>query len=329
MNAAARRRLNPQLTFLGLAILVNVVASSFVHSVTDPARHRVVEFAAAGDMTVTVSALYYWLVVRPGLRPKSSLLFIALMGLLRASFAFPDAIPGKALIAGGAEVALIAALVLGFRRARRSKAEDPVERIREILSGLIPVPTAARALAGELSVLWYAFAWRAQPHAPAGSQAFTLHQKSGFNDLILFVGLASLLEVVPVHLVVAHWSVTAAWILTGLSLYGALWAFALSRSFALRPTLVTADALLIRFGLLFSLRVPFTSLRTVSREPISGAMDALIIPRNSEPAFYLEFTEPLAAERMLGFTKRISAIGLGADDGNALYAEIAARRIAN
>ena len=325
MNAPARR-LNPQLTFVGLAILVNAVVSSLAHNVTDPTRHRAVEFAATADMTVTVSALYYWLVVRPGLRPKVSVLFIALMGLLRASFAFPDVIPGKALIAGGGEVLLIAALVVGFRRGWRVKADDPVERIQEVLSGLIPIPAAARALAGELSVLYYAFAWRARPHEPEGSRAFTLHARSGFSDLILFAGLASLLEVVPVHMVTAHWSGTAAWILTAMSLYGALWAFALSRSFALRPTLVTADALLVRFGLLFSLRILLTSLRGVSRKPVPGAH---IVPRNADPSFYLEFTEPLEASLLLGLTKQISSVGLSADDSEALYAEIASKRIAN
>ena len=325
MNAPARR-LNPQLSFLALAILVNVVATSLAHAVTDPSRRRAVEFAAAADMTVTVSALYYWLVVRPGLRPKISLLFVALVGLLRASFAFPQASPGKAFIGGGVELALIAALVVGFRRARQSRADDPVDRIQEILSGLIPIPAVVRALAGELSVLYYASAWRAKPHVPAGSRAFTLHNRSGFGDLILFVGLASLLEVVPVHLVVARWSGTVAWVLTALSLYGALWAFALGRSFALRPTLVTADALLVRFGLLFSLRIPFTSVRGISPEPVPGAQ---ILPRNTEPAFYLEFTEPLEARMLPGLTKRIASIGLSADDSNALYAEIVARRIAN
>src|SRR5579863_5203356 len=108
----------PQLTFLAGAIAVNVVASMMAHGVTDPARHRLVAFGGAFDMTVTVTALYYWLVVRPGLRPKASLLFIAFLGLLRASFAFPEAIPFRMWIGAGSEIAMVAALVFGFRRWR-------------------------------------------------------------------------------------------------------------------------------------------------------------------------------------------------------------------
>jgi hypothetical protein len=308
------RRVSPQIRFLLLAVLVNLAACALVRGVTDPHRHTLVVFGAALDMTLTVTALYYWLVVRPGLQPKNSLIVIGFMGLLRAAFAFPEVIPGKALLGAGAECALFVAVIVGIYRARNSTFADPAERIRSALAGLIPFPTAARALSGELSILYYAFAWRAKPHAPEGTEPFTLHQKGGFNDLILFVGMASLLEVVPVHLVAAHWSHTAAWILTGLSLYGALWAVALGRSFALRPTLLTDDALLIRFGLLFSLRLPLQEIRAVSRQPLAGATP---VPRNSTPSIFLSFRHPLTAEKMLGFTTQMPAIGLSPDDTDA------------
>ena len=304
-------RLRPQLIFLAAAIVVNVVASMMAHSVIDPARHRVVAFGAAFDMTVTVTGLYYWLVVRPGLRPKASLLFIAFLGLLRASAAFPEVIPGRVWIGAGAEFTVAAALVVGLRSWRHAAAPDPVERIRVILSGMIPFGTAARALAGELSVLYYGFAWRANPHVPADTRAFTLHKRSGAGDLMVLVAIVSLIEAVPVHLVFAHWSVTPAWVITGLSLYGALWAMALGRSFALRPTLVGREEIVVRFGLLFSLRVPVECIRAVRREPVPGAV---ILPRKTPPALYIEFTRPLEAEKMFGFTKRVVAIGLSADD---------------
>lgn len=158
------RHLNPQITFVLLAVLVNVLASGAVAHITDPARHRMAEWAATLDMTLTVTGLYYWLVVRPGLRPWNSLVFIAMMGLLRAATAFPTAfpavVPGKLFLVAGAEIFLVAALVLGLRKARQMQTaapdSDPVESINSVLASLIPFPAAARALAGELSVLYYA-----------------------------------------------------------------------------------------------------------------------------------------------------------------------------
>lgn len=309
------RRPHPQLTFLFAAVAVNVVASAMAHSVTDPAPHRLVACAAAFDMTVTVTGLYYWLVVRPGLRPKATLLLIAFLGLLRASFSLPEVMPGRIWIGAGAELAMVAALVVGLRRWRQTATHDPVQPIRSMLASVIPFGTAARALAGELAVFYYAFAWRAKPHVPEGMRAFTLHKRGGAADLMMLIGIASLMEAAPVHLVIAHGSVKAAWIMTCLSLYGAVWALALGRSFALRPTLVGNGEILIRYGLLFSLRIPLGSIGRISNKATAGAV---IIPSKMPPALYLEFNRPLEAERLFGFTKTLNAIGLSADDPQGL-----------
>ena len=58
---AAFRREHPQITFLTLALLVNICVGVLP-------RRPATELAGCVDMT----ALYYWLIVRPGLRPKGS-----------------------------------------------------------------------------------------------------------------------------------------------------------------------------------------------------------------------------------------------------------------
>ena len=287
-------------TFLALAVIVNVVASLI------GSRFPQLAPAAVCDMTITVTALYYWFVVRPGLRPRSSLLVVALLGLLRASFAFPGIVPGREFIAAALELLVIGTLVKVFLAA----GDDPVNGIQLALAGIIPFGVAGRALAGELSVLYYAFNFRAKPYTPAATQPFTMHKTSGIADLMLVIGPFSLLEIFPVHLLAAHWSRTLAWVLTGLSVYGALWIFALGRSFALRPGFIGESEIVVRFGLVFSLRIPKDCIETMQREPINGA---LRVPRNGTPNVYFEFTRPLEAERMLGFRKQVTAIGLTVD----------------
>jgi hypothetical protein len=286
--------------FLALALAINVAATMIA------SRHPQLAAPAALDMTVTVTALYYWLIVRPGLRPRKSLLFVALLGLLRASFAFPHLVPGREFIAAALELLVMGTLAKVFLSA----GDDPVSGIQTSLAGIVPFGTAGRALAGELSVLYYAFAWRAKSHVPAGARPFTMHKTSGIADLMLVIAPFSLLEIFPVHLLAAHWSRPLAWILTGFSLYGALWIFALGRSFALRPGFVTESEILVRFGLAFSLRIPKDCIETVQREPIA---DAMRVPRNSVPNVYIRFKQPLDAERMLGFKKSVSAIALCVD----------------
>jgi hypothetical protein len=280
-----------QLRFLGMAALVNAAVALITRVNHSPA----VAVAGACDMILTVSALYWWMVVRPGFRPKGSVLAIAFLGLLRASFAFPAVVPGKFWIGAAAEIGLIAAVATGWRK-------------------FLP-PAVARAVAGELSVFYYAFAWRAKPDIPAGSAPFTLHRKNEMPGLFYCVGLVSLLEIVPVHLVLARWSHGWAWGLTALSLYGMLWMIAVARSFELRPCYVTEEECVIRCGLLFSVRIPRSAIASVSRERIEGAR---AVPRRVEPTWFLRFHEPIEAERILGFATKIDALAIAPDDDTQL-----------
>jgi hypothetical protein len=323
MIAAARR--HPQTTFLGLALLVNLVAGCAARMAPDSARYRHVALGASLDLTITVTAIYYWLLVRPGVRGRMSMVFIALLGLLRASFAFPSVVPGRELILAAVECAVIAVAILALRNARGA---DPLERIQAAVATIVPAGIVSRALAEELSVLYYAFAWRARVDAPSNARVFTLYTNSGVRDLFLMVGLASLLEIPAVHLVAFHWSRLAAWILTGLGIYGAVWILAICRSFRLRPSYVTGEELVIRLGLLLSLRVPRDSIRAIgTRREAIGGDDVFVCPRLAEPNIFIEFTAPVAAERLLGLRRSVKALGLCADDAQILLHNLSAAEI--
>jgi len=192
--------------------------------------------------------------------------------------------------------------------------------LRLVFSSFIPVPAAARAMVSEFAVLYYGFcSWRARPHVSAGAQVFTLHRKTMAGDLFFCVAVLSLIEILPVHLLVSHWSATAAWILTALSIYGAIWLMAMARAFTLRPMLVSTDGIVVRYGLLFNLRIPAGKIRAVRTQ---APTNAIIVPRNTTPSVYLEFTEPLEAEIVLGVRKRVTSIGLSPDDAAAFEAAL-------
>src|SRR5215469_2178957 len=171
MIAVTRRY--PQATFLALAALINVTAITMARTASDPARYRHVAFGASLDLTITVTAIYYWLIVRPGIRGRMSMVFIALLGLLRASFAFPSVVPGREFILAALECALIAAVILALRNARGA---DPVERIQGAIASIVPGGFVSRALAGEFSALYYAFTWRTGVDAPSDARTFTLYK---------------------------------------------------------------------------------------------------------------------------------------------------------
>jgi hypothetical protein len=300
----ARRLLNPNVVFSALAILINAFASHLAHT-TLPAG---VQAAACFDLTITVTLFYYWLLVRPGLRSAKSLIFVALLGLWRASLLFPSIVPGTLWIGASVEGAVLITIFAGLWRSRHASTNgDPLERLRATLAAIVPIPVVARVMASEFSVFYYALNWRARPYIPAGSQAFTMHKRTMAGDLFYCMSLVSLLEIVPVHLLINRWSHTAAWILTVLSLYGALWLIAMARAFHLRPSLIGPDGITIRYGMLF--QVHATDYRIVSE----ATANAVIVPRNTPPTVYLEFPEPVEASMILGIPKKLTAIGISPD----------------
>ena len=304
-------RLKPQPLFFLLAVSIYLVDSLACRLIADPSRRMLVASGASFDLVLVVGFLYYWLLVRPGLRPRTGLVFIGVLGLLRASFLFPEGMLVKAALAGCAELGLIAYVSVQIARSRRDKtvSSDPLAALQKAVAAVIPFPPAANAVAMEMSIAYYALlGWRTKPHIPESSRAFLLQEQAEKAFLLAAVGLASVFEIVPVHLLVHRWSSLAAWILSGISLYGMVWLLGLSRSLVLRPTVVGPDSLTIRYGLIAQLEVPREAISNVQRVTRSTS-GVLTLPRKATPNVELTFTRPLKLKRVFG-SRMVSQIAL-------------------
>ena len=125
----------------------------------------------------------------------------------------------------------------------------------------------------------------------------------------------SLMEAALVHLIVMRWSAAAAWILTALSSYGAVWLIAMARAFVLRPVLVQGEEVVVRGGMMWTARVP---IRAISAIECGAAKCALRIPPASQPNVALRLTESVAAHGMYGITRQVTSIALAVDDRDGL-----------
>ena len=81
----------------------------------------------------------------------------------------------------------------------------------------------AVALATEIGIIYYGFInWKKYRLKP---NEFSYHKNSGTITLIAGFIFAVFIETVALHLLLARWNNTAAWVLTGLSIYSALQLF--------------------------------------------------------------------------------------------------------
>ena len=295
--------------FLALALSINVIDPQLARSFARPA----VNWAAAFDLAVVVPALYFFLVVRGGIQPVSTMLPLCLLALFRATWVLPDSSLLRPLVAASVEAAAIALVVTRARRSlRHSQGADVLERIEAVILNFVRLPRAAAIAAGEMAAFYYAFAsWGRRPEAPRGMQAFSIHERSGSASLFAALAAISAIEVPLVHLLVMRWNAKAAWMLTALGIYGGIWLLGMSRALRLRPILVGQRELVIRCGILWSIRVPLDRIASIL--PGGTASDLRLCP-GSDPNLTIEFVEPLQALGMFGIRRRVTCVALAVDD---------------
>ena len=261
--------------------------------------HRpIITAAACVDFIVSLPALYYFLVIRAGVQPLLTIVPVLAAGLFRVASIAPLGTISKIVVAGTCECAVGWFL---FRQGRNS--------------------LAARILWSELSVLRYALVWGMQPDIPVGARAFSMHRAGGVSSMFfLFAGI-SVMEAGLAHFIVQRWSVRAAWLIFGLSIYGALLLIALARSFTLRPIIVTAQSVLIRSGLIWSVDISRDNIARVSPSGSDG-VDCLRVTGMSEPNVLVELHQSVIAEGLYGRRKSIRRIGISADQPSELIQAI-------
>ena len=99
--------------------------------------------------------------------------------------------------------------------------------------------------------------------------------------------------------------------MTALSGYGAVWLMAMARAFVLRPVLVEGGELVVRGGMMWTVRVP---LRAIAAIESGGAKCGLRVPPASQPNVALRLSEAVTARGMYGMTRQVSSIALAVDD---------------
>lgn len=321
--------------FAGLtaAIFATALMLSPVLSSTDRPDALVLAIGITLDLTIIVPAAYYFLVVRPRGWPPVAVAPVIVLSLLAASLVIPAehhqalrliealAIPMEVGLLGWIGVQAARAM----RRASGNGAADPLDELQRSAREILRVKRPADVLATELAVFLYALgAWRRSPHVPPGTWAFTSHRRSGLGGLVLAVMMITTVEVAAVHFLVASWSPIAAWILTLLSLYGALWLLADYRATVLRPVLAGAREVCFRSGLRWRARVGRDVIARVERRDPGPEAGAVSLELLITPNLWIEFTQPVVLEGPYGLQRSARWIAICVDEPRELQQALAA-----
>ncbi len=152
----------------------------------------------------------------------------------------------------------VALAALAGRRAWRADHGSRPARWRALAETIVP-PMLLRLALAELSVLHIAlFRWGGPADVPDGARAFSYHRH--LTPMCAALLILSVIEAGVYHLLLSHWSGSAALIMFVLSDVGLVYVIGLIKSFRFRPVLVTAEGVRVRAGFLIDRLIPFDAI---------------------------------------------------------------------
>ncbi|MGY3088037.1 hypothetical protein ACVWYF_001070 [Hymenobacter sp. UYAg731] len=332
-------RLRPALAFAALALLVVGIEHAVVRLPAFP-QHPALSWAVLFDLLVGLPLVFYVLLVR---RYQLSPLVLgtvvgACLGLVYWLLPAPQwqQLPLLRLLPIGLEGLTLVALATRGRallrayRAAGAHETRPLPRLR-LAAGQV-LGKAGVLLVAELNILRYALLgwWEPEPAISPGEAIFASHRESGFGALLVVACFGLLIESAALHLLVRMWSpVAAGWLLVGDG-YVLLLFIAHGHAVRLQPTVLTADALLVRVGFFWHVAVPRGSW--LSAELLRGdfAADAetlnLARPLLTAPNVMLTFAAPVSVTGPYGIHRPARRLVLYLDQPTILLNALSALR---
>lgn len=154
-----------------------------------------------------------------------------------------------------------------WRVAARLRAWNPADPDRwpALLEEMVPRALVRLALAEARLLHLALFRWRAAPDIPAGTQGFAYHRH--LQPMMIALLVISGIEITVTHLLVAHWSRTAAMVMFVISDVSLLYLIGLIKSLRLSPVLLTPAGVRLRAGLLVDRTIPYAAIAAVTANP--------------------------------------------------------------
>jgi hypothetical protein len=271
------------------------------------------------DLGISIPLIYWFAFVRTGVVRPMTLIPLFVVAVAVASRVMP---PGQHRFAEqlgyvAAPLDLVTLWMVGRRlmRLRRDAAGDGdvPTRIAQITRQLFGDGAVAGFVALEISSLYYGlFCWK-KPAAPG----FSVYRRSGWDTVLICILVLLAAESIGVHLLIQTWSVRAAWVVTLLDLYGAVWLLGDYHAMRLRPIAIDETTLHVRLGFRWSISIPLQNIAAI--EPVRSESDwkrkgVLKVALLDEPRLLVRLNAPATAIGLAGIRKTIDAVALLPDD---------------
>jgi hypothetical protein len=324
------------LIFPAFAVGVVFCSMAVVRSVAFSDQPGALASAVTLDLALGLPLLGYLFLVRAGRAPALVLAPLFVLGNVLARLLVPREhqmlLRGLELVVVAVELALLGFVVWRIGRLIRhigaARAEHPylTDAWRAGASTALGGSPLVAFATTELVVLAAAFTgWFRRPSLPAELAPFSVVRAGGtvaFFSLILAVVP---IELVVLHVLIAKMSAAAAWVVTALGIYGAIWLLGDFHIMRLEPIGVGAKGLHVRVGIRSRVRVPLSNVVDVSRRAPVDDGTTVNLSVLGEPDLWVTLREPVTVDGLFGRSRSGRVLGLPVADPDGLAAAIAPR----
>lgn len=316
---------NPTFRFYAIGGLVLATCVAIARSSLFLRNPDVAAWGITFDLTITIPLLYWFVVVRAGKARPLTIAPVFMIGTIAAMLLLPRGNQQflaqlRMFAVPVAELVLIGALIRRIAKFERSTSADPYERIAAAARTIAGEGRVAEVIASEITVFYYAlFCWRKKPEPRPN--AMTFHERIGWPVILGALLLMIAGEGTVMHLLLARWSVKAAWLWTAFDIWAVMWLLGDAHALRLRRTFVSEDAFHLRYGMRWSADIPLSNIESI--EPIrqfEKKSDVLKVAMFEDPRWLITLREPVIVRGMAGLRKEIRAIAMLPDDETAIDA---------
>ena len=322
-------RTTAALTLLGALYLacIAIARSSVMHE-----QPTAISVGLLLDLTVSASAICYLLLVRPGTLPRVALLPLVLLGLCTASHILPEDQRGVLVALGmvwaAAELVIAGMVVVRGRRLLRTtraalrSGKPPWPAFAAGLSEVLGQGWMAELIAQELIIVYYALTgWFRRPRTTDSVTAFGHHRSHVWGAVVLVMVIISVPEMLGLHFLLQHWSVTAAVIVSILHVYSLLWLIGDYQYMRHTAIVLAPDGLLridIGFRLHLELHIDDIAAIGPAQDVIADAEHVRKARVMDDANVFVRLHAPRAATVLLGRRRLVNGLAIRVDDPDAL-----------
>jgi hypothetical protein len=322
--------------FTLLAACLILCGGLFILHHVPVSKKDIVATAFLADIVITFPVAYYFLLVQPLKLKKRSIFLVTSCCLAVAYFILPahqqSYIAQIKKLTMFAELGLLIYAVSKIKRIsaayKQLKEISPYNPylLRKSMVAVLGNIFAIKLMASEISMLKFGLLpWSNKEATPPNATSYSIHKEAGYVAMFSIVLFACFAELTGFHLLITHYSKTAAMIVSILTAYGIIIIVGDLAAIMKKGVLVMPDRLILRTGIRWVADVDRNNIIAVEKirigfEPDKDSFSGGILKSNTNICF--TFAQPVSVERIYGKTVSVTKIVMTVDDADKLIAQL-------